>query len=65
MNSDDITTAPAAPAELLPVLTLDDVHELMDLLADVRDGHEPDAELARYLLANLAGRVPARDDQRP
>lgn len=61
VNLDDIATVPPAPAELLPVLTLDDVHELMDLLADVRDGHEPDPELARYLLGNLAARVPARE----
>jgi hypothetical protein len=58
---DDITAAPAPPAELLPVLTLDDVHELMDLLADVRDGHAPDAELARYLLGNIAARVPSAE----
>lgn len=61
MNLDDDTTAEDPPTELLPVLTLDDVHELMDLLADVRDGHEPDPEVARYLLGNLAARVPSRD----
>jgi hypothetical protein len=61
VNLDDDTTAEDPPAGLLPVLTLDDVHELMGLLADVRDDRETDAELARYLLANLAGRVPSRD----
>ncbi|MHC5259883.1 hypothetical protein ACYSUO_18555 [Streptomyces sp. UC4497] len=55
-----MTFVPPPPAPLLPVLDLDDAHDLMGLLADVRDGHEPDAELARHLLANLAGRVPSR-----
>lgn len=59
MDLDDDTTVDP-PAALLPMLTLDDTHELMGLLADVRDGREPDAELARYLLANLAGRVPSQ-----
>jgi hypothetical protein len=57
---DDVTFVPPPPAPLLPMLDLDDAHELMGLLADVRDGHEPDAELARYLLGNLAARVPSR-----
>ena len=60
MDRDDDTTTVDPPAELLPVLTLDDTHELMDLLADVRDGREADTEFARYLLMNLAARVPAR-----
>lgn len=42
-------------------MDIDDAHELMNLLADVRDGREPDAELARYLLSNLAARVPSAD----
>jgi len=61
VDLDDDATFVPPPAPLLPVLTLDDVHELMGLLADVRDGHEPDRELARCLLSNLAGRVPSQD----
>lgn len=61
MNLDDDITAVDPPAPLLPVLTLSDVHELLDLLVDVRDGREPDPELVRYLLGNLAARVPARE----
>ncbi|MET8475404.1 hypothetical protein ABZY90_19690 [Streptomyces sp. NPDC006422] len=49
------------PSQLLPVLTLDDTHELMDLLADVRAGREPDREFAACLLANIAARVPSRE----
>lgn len=60
MDVGDDTTAEDPPAELLPVLTFGEVHDLMDLLADVRNRSEPDAELARYLLANLAARVPSR-----
>ncbi|MFJ9128909.1 hypothetical protein ACIRJS_32890 [Streptomyces sp. NPDC102340] len=59
MDLDDDATAEDPPAVPLPVLTLEEAHELMGLLADVRDGHEPDAELARYLLGNLAARVPS------
>ncbi|MGD6742988.1 hypothetical protein ACOKM3_14220 [Streptomyces sp. BH106] len=61
MNLDDDATAEGPPAVLLPVLALDDAHELMGLLADVRDGRTPDAELARYLLGNLSARVPSRE----
>ena len=61
MTPDDDTTAEDPPAELLPVLTLDEAHELIGLLADVRDGHEADADVARYLLGNLAARVPSRE----
>ncbi|MGW5736984.1 MULTISPECIES: hypothetical protein [Streptomyces] len=61
MNLDDDTTAEDPPAELLPVLTLDEAHQLLPLLAAVRDGAEPDREYAEYLLANLAARVPSCD----
>lgn len=54
-----MTFVPLPPAPLLPVFNLDDAHDLLGLLADVRDGHEADAELARYLLGNLAARVPS------
>jgi hypothetical protein len=55
----DDTTAEDPPAELLPVLTLDEAHELLRLLADVRDGAAPDQESAGVLLSNLAARVPS------
>ncbi|WP_372352655.1 hypothetical protein [Streptomyces sp. KL116D] len=61
MDLDDDTTAEDPPAKLLPVLTLDDVHQLMELLADVRDSREADPEVARYLLGNLAARVSSRE----
>ncbi|MYW70208.1 hypothetical protein GTY65_40090 [Streptomyces sp. SID8379] len=51
----------ASPGGLLPAHTLDDIDELMDVLADV---HEPDAEPDRYL-ANPAERVPSRDCPTP
>ncbi|MHB9756491.1 hypothetical protein ACYBSK_19110 [Streptomyces sp. BYX5S] len=57
---DDVTYVPPPPASLLPVLNLDDVHELMGLLADVRDGNEPNAAVAHHLLGNIASRVPSR-----
>ncbi|MEV3857757.1 hypothetical protein AB0J38_25955 [Streptomyces sp. NPDC050095] len=51
MNLDDDTTDDTPLGELLPALTLD----------DVRDGREPDPEIASYLLGNLAALVPARE----
>lgn len=61
MNLDDDTTTEDPPATLLPVLTLDEAHQLLPLLASVRDGAEPDRETADYLLTNLAARVPSQD----
>lgn len=61
MDLDDDTTAVDPPAELLPVLTLAETHQLLPLLAAVRDCAEPDRETADYLLTNLAARVPSGD----
>jgi hypothetical protein len=61
VDLDDNTTAEDPPAELLPVLTLGEAHQLLVLLAAVRDGGKPDREYAEYLLANLAARVPSHD----
>lgn len=63
MDPDDDTTVVSPPAELLPVPTLDEAHDLLGPLVDIRDGREPDQETARYLLTNLADRVPSREDQ--
>lgn len=54
-------TAPDPPAPLLPLLTLVEAQELLPLLAAVLDGGQPDREAARWLLGNLAARVPSRD----
>lgn len=62
MTADVDTPLTPWPSSLLPVLTLDDTHELMDLLADVASGREPDHELARCLLQNIAARVPLREE---
>lgn len=61
MDPDDDATAEDPPADLLSVLTLNEAHQLLLLLAAVRDGAEPDREVAGYLLANLAARVPSCD----
>jgi hypothetical protein len=57
-SDDDITLH--APAPLLPLLTLDEAHDALDVLAAVAAGDVPDRETARYVLMNLAARVPAR-----
>ncbi|MFD7291980.1 hypothetical protein ACFV9W_01730 [Streptomyces sp. NPDC059897] len=51
------------PSLLLPMLTLDDAHELMGLLADVRAGREPERELAACLLATDTARVSSREQR--
>lgn len=61
MNVDDDQTAEDPPAPLLPLLSLVEAQALLPLLAAVRDGGEPDREAARWLLGNLAARVPSRD----
>lgn len=53
-------TAEDPPSPLLPLLTLEDAQDLMLFLAAVLGGGEVDNGFARYLLSNLAGRVPSR-----
>lgn len=59
--SADIPTAVDPPAPLLPLLTLAEAHEVLDVLAAVASGGRPDREAADRLLSNLAARVPSRD----
>lgn len=57
----DVPMAVDPPAVRLPLLTLEEAQELLMLLAAVLDGDRVDEEFARYLLGNLAARVPSRD----
>ncbi|UQT54400.1 hypothetical protein M4V62_04460 [Streptomyces durmitorensis] len=57
----DLPTAVDPPAALLPLLTLPEAHDVLDVLAAVVNGGEPDREVADRLLSNLAARVPSRD----
>lgn len=59
MNPD--ATALAPPSPLLPILSLEEAHALLPLLAAVADGGVPDREAAAWLLSNLAARVPSAD----
>lgn len=56
----DISTALDPPAPLLPVLSLDEAQDVVDVLAAVVNGGQPDVEAAGVLLSNLAARVPSR-----
>ena len=49
------------PAVLLPVLTLDEAQDVVEVLGAVVDGGEVDEQLAFCLLSNLAARIPSRD----
>ncbi|MFD0033066.1 hypothetical protein ACFVJK_33295 [Streptomyces sp. NPDC127172] len=51
---------PAAPAPLLPLLTLGEAQDV-EVLAAVVAGERADVDLARSLAMNLAARVPSRD----
>lgn len=57
----DLPTAADPPAPLLPVLTLDEAHDVLDVLAAVVSGGQPDVEAAGVVLSNLAARAPSRD----
>jgi hypothetical protein len=59
VDCDETTVGPLAP--LLPLLTLDEAQALLPLLAAVLEDGKPDREAARWLLGNLAARVPSRD----
>lgn len=61
MDVDDDRTAPDLPAPLLPLLSLEEAHAVLDVLAAVAEGATPDREAAGWLLSNVAARVPARD----
>lgn len=63
VDCDETTMGPPAP--LLPLLSLDEAQALLPLLAAVRDGGVPDRETARWLLQNLAARVPSREAEDP
>lgn len=58
--ADDLQTAVDPPAPLLPLLTLDEAHDLPGVLAAVANGGQPDVAAAGVLLSNLAARVPSR-----
>jgi hypothetical protein len=60
-NVDDIPLAEDPPSPLLPLLSLDEAQETLSVLAAVVHGGQPDVEAARWLLSNLAARVPSRD----
>ncbi|WP_306317274.1 MULTISPECIES: hypothetical protein [unclassified Streptomyces] len=52
------------PAPRLPLLTLEEAQDVVDVLAAVVSGGDVDVDLARCLLANLGSRVPSRDGRR-
>ncbi|MER5951230.1 hypothetical protein ABT127_34875 [Streptomyces sp. NPDC001904] len=54
-----LSDAPLPP--LLPLLSLEEAQAALSVLAAVVNGDEPDFQTARWLLANLAARVPSRE----
>ncbi|MFB6680181.1 hypothetical protein ACFCWG_48935 [Streptomyces sp. NPDC056390] len=52
---------PDPPAALLPLLTVEEAQDVLEILAAVANDAPADADLARTLLMNLAARVPSRD----
>lgn len=58
--SADLPTAVDPPAPLLPVLSLGEAQDVLDVLAAVVSGGQPDREAVDRLLSNLAARVPSR-----
>ena len=61
MDVDDDTTAVDPPSPRLPLLSLEEAQDVVDVLAAVASGGEVDVDLARHLLANLGARVPSRE----
>ncbi|MFE6892018.1 hypothetical protein [Streptomyces sp. NPDC057694] len=55
---DDLPLAEDPPSPLLPLLSLVEAQEVVAVLAAVVNGYQPDVETARWLLKNLAARVP-------
>lgn len=49
------------PAALLPLLTVEEAQDVVEILAAVVDGVRADERLAYSLLMNLAARVPSRE----
>jgi hypothetical protein len=45
----------------LPLLTLEEAQDVVEVLAAVVEGGEVDEQLAWCLLSNLAARVPSRE----
>lgn len=52
---------PSPPAALLPLLTVEEAQDVVEVLARVAAGEHADVDLARSLAMNLAARVPSRD----
>ncbi|MCX5083806.1 hypothetical protein [Streptomyces sp. NBC_00401] len=52
---------PEPPAALLPLLTVGEAQDVLEILAAVANHTPANADLARTLLMNLAARVPSRD----
>lgn len=61
IDVDDVRTAEDPPAELLPLLSLVEAQEVLGVLGAVVHGRLPDFDTARWLLGNLAARVPSRE----
>lgn len=57
---DEVDCATEEPAPLLPLLTLDEAHELLDILVQARNGAGSLAQQADRLAGELAARVPSR-----
>ncbi|MFC9669943.1 hypothetical protein [Streptomyces sp. NPDC056949] len=51
---------PEPPAPVLPLLTVGEAHDVLEILAAVANDAPADADLARTLLMNLAALVPSR-----
>ncbi|MFE6887986.1 hypothetical protein [Streptomyces sp. NPDC057694] len=58
---DGLPLADAPLPPLLPLLSLEEAQEIVTVRGAVVNGSAPDHETARWLLANLAARVPSRD----
>jgi hypothetical protein len=56
-------TAVDPPAPRLPLLSLEEAQDVVEVLAAVVAGADPDVDLARHLLSNLGSRVPSRDEE--
>ncbi|MFH8738478.1 MULTISPECIES: hypothetical protein [unclassified Streptomyces] len=58
---DDDVTAFDPPAVLLPLLTVEEAPDVLEVLAAVVAGERADVDLARSLSMHLAARVPSRE----
>ncbi|WP_328632035.1 hypothetical protein [Streptomyces sp. NBC_00356] len=54
-------TTVGQPAARLPLLTLEEAQEMLGILSAVLEDGKPDKETARWLLGNLAARVPSEE----